>query len=160
MRHAKSRHDEAGVSDFDRDLAPRAVNDVARVCRLLQDYDLVPDRIYTSPAKRARRTALLVCQSLLLSEDSISYVPTLYSAGVDELLNIINGLPEPLDGTMIVGHNPTLDSVLEYLCGTALPLTSKGKLMTTASVAHVRLPDEQRLRTGDAKLLHLLRPRG
>lgn len=161
MRHAKSRHDEAAITDFDRDLAPRAEKDVARTCRLLQDHDLLPGHIYSSPAKRARRTALLVCKHLSLAEDRLSDDARLYTAGTEELLTVISGLSESSDRAMIIGHNPALDGVLEYLCGTTLPLTSKGKLMTTAAVAHVKLPGRQQpLERNCAKLLHLLRARG
>jgi phosphohistidine phosphatase len=161
MRHAKSRHDEAAITDFGRDLAPRAEKDVAKICRMLRDYGLIPGHIYSSPAIRARHTALLVCRHLPLAEDYLSYSPDLYAAETDELLSIINGLPSSGDRPMIIGHNPALDSVLEYLCGTALPLTSKGKLMTTASVAHVLLPGgKQSLTQLGATLLHLFRPGG
>ena len=161
MRHAKSLHDEPDVDDFDRSLAPRGKKDVARICEKLQRHGLIPDHIYSSTAKRAKQTALLVLEHLSLTEDRLSYHPEFYSARPKTLLAFITSIPDAIRLPMIVGHNPELDECLEYLCGTDLPLTDSGKLMTTASVAHVHITvDGQDIQRHGARLERLIRSKG
>jgi phosphohistidine phosphatase len=160
MRHAKSLHSEPDVDDFDRSLAPRGRKDVARICEKLRDHGLIPDHIFSSPAKRAKQTAQLVCVHLSLPEDRLSFIPELYAARPEELLAFITSIPDDIHMPMIVGHNPELDECLEYLCGTNLPLTDNGKLMTTASIAHVNIPtDRQNIQRHCIGLEQLLRPK-
>ena len=160
MRHAKSLHDEADVDDFDRSLAPRGEKDIARICEKLQTHGLMPDHIYSSPAKRAKQTAQLVCKHLSLQKDRLSYDPELYAARPKTLLAFITSIPDEIRMPMVVGHNPELDECLEYLCGTDLPLSASGKLMTTASVAHVTFTtDGQDIQHHSGSLELLLRPR-
>lgn len=160
MRHAKSLHDEADVDDINRSLAPRGIKDVARICEKLRDLSLIPDHIYSSPAKRAKRTAQDVCTHLSLTKDRLSFHPELYAARLKTVLDFINSIPDNISLPMIVGHNPELDECLEYLCGTKLPLTDSGKLMTTASVAQVSIAnDRKNIQRHSARLERLLRPK-
>lgn len=160
MRHAKSLHNEAAVDDFARSLAPRGIKDVARICTKLQRAGLIPDHIYSSPAQRSRQTAQLVCTHLSLTESLLSYDASFYAASAKILVDFIKRIPNAIRMPMIVGHNPELDACLEYLCGASLPLTVNGKLMTTASVAHVRITlDGQVIQRHSASLEQLLRPK-
>lgn len=160
MRHAKSLHDEADIDDFDRSLAPRGEKDVARICEKLRDLGMIPDHIYSSPAKRAKQTAQLVCSHLSLPEDRLSLHPELYNARLKTLLAFITSIPDDFHMPMIVGHNPELDVCLEYLCGTNLPLTDSGKLMTTSSVAHISIStDAQDMLRRSGNFKQLLRPK-
>ena len=70
MRHAKSSHDIGG-SDFDRPLSRRGVNDALRIGSSLLADGLLPDHLISSPAKRTRQTALLICENLQIPEKSI-----------------------------------------------------------------------------------------
>jgi len=160
MRHAKSRHDEAAISDIDRSLSERGVRDIAKVCRKLLAHKLLPDHIYSSSAKRARQTATLVREHLTLAESGLSYHSQLYTANPAALLKLIGKIPDSIRLPMIVGHNPELDELLEYLCGEEVPLTANGKLMTTANIAHIIIIDniEDCLQVR-ATLRYLLRPR-
>jgi len=159
MRHAKSLHTESDIDDFDRSLAPRGKKDIARICEKLQSHGLIPDHIYSSPAKRAKQTAQLVCTHLSLPEDRLSYNPEFYAARPKSILDFIRSIPEDIRLPMIVGHNPEMDELLEYLCGENLPLTAKGKLMATANVAHISITVKiKNIASGCADLICLLRP--
>jgi phosphohistidine phosphatase len=56
VRHAKSSWAEPGLADIDRPLNKRGKRDAPEMGRRLKERDAVPDRIVTSPAKRARGT--------------------------------------------------------------------------------------------------------
>ncbi len=57
LRHAKSDWGNPGLADFDRPLAKRGLKDAPRMGHVLTDFNVVPDKILASPARRAKQTA-------------------------------------------------------------------------------------------------------
>jgi phosphohistidine phosphatase len=58
-----------------------------------------------------------------------------------------------------VGHNPGLDYLLSYLWGNEMRMPEDGKLLPTAAVARLAMPqDWAGLATGAGTLLSLTRP--
>ena len=63
LRHAKSSWKEPLLADYDRPVNKRGKHDAPRVGQFLQEHGLVPDRIISSTAKRARKTAQAVAKT-------------------------------------------------------------------------------------------------
>ena len=60
---------------------------------------------------------------------------------------------------LLVGHTPGLERLLEYLSATPLTRRQDGKLLTTAALAHLVMPDDWReLGSGSATLVRLQYP--
>ncbi|MFG0335704.1 MAG: SixA phosphatase family protein, partial [Maioricimonas sp. JB049] len=57
MRHAKSSWADPSKADHDRPLNARGKRDAPRMGQWLLEQNLVPDRIVSSTARRARKTA-------------------------------------------------------------------------------------------------------
>ena len=61
---------------------------------------------------------------------------------------------------LLVGHNPGLESLLRYLADGDLDEPKDGKLLPTAALARLEMPDDWcALESGCAILLTLLRPK-
>lgn len=157
MRHGKSDW-AAAANDFDRPLNKRGRSDTPLVAEWLGKQNLVPERIVSSPAVRASTTAELVAGVLKLSADDIVYDPAVYEAGHQQLIDVISRHAEPVNRILLVGHNPALDELVSFLVTGSLPLTKKGKLMTTAAVAVLQCEDWQ-LPRSSCRLLELKRPK-
>lgn len=138
MRHAKSSHDEEGLSDHDRPLADRGRRDVPRMIERLiaeeeaHDADLLPDRILCSTATRARETAAFFA-ALDKGERPISYDHRLYHATPEGILDVAAELGGRAERLMIVGHNPGMEQLIRHLTG-------DDRHMPTAAIARIRLP--------------------
>lgn len=163
-RHAKSAWGNEVVRDFDRPLSTRGLEDAPRMAAWLRGRKFVPDMLLCSPARRTRETATIYADTLGLPANSIIQEPAIYEASRTELIRVLQRYIEQSQCCMLVGHNPGLDAVLEYLCPTALPLTDTGKLLTTAAVAALQLRvipanATAMLERGTACLLVLQRPR-
>lgn len=158
MRHAKS--DWSGsLADFDRPLNPRGENDAPRMGAWLRAEGWLPDHVVSSPARRAEQTVKRVCRALAVDPATIRWEPRIYEAGVGTLLAVLAECPV-CERVLLVGHNPGLERLSGYLCPT-LPESPDGKLLTTAAVARIALPDDWReLGDGDGELLRLMRPSG
>lgn len=159
LRHAKSDWDPAAGQDFDRPLAKRGKKEVPKVGRWLREQAPVPDYVVSSPAKRAKKTAIKVCKEMAIDKQQIHWDSRIYEAHAGTLLEVLADCPQTARTVLLVGHNPGLEMLLTYLCATATPTPEDGKLLPTASVARLELPDDwQRLEQGSANLLSITRP--
>ncbi|MBN1821324.1 MAG: histidine phosphatase family protein [Prolixibacteraceae bacterium] len=116
VRHAKSvpyGYDD----DFHRDLKePRGYNDAKKVSEELRNYDVLPDLIISSPAKRALKTARIFAETFEFPEKKIQLLEDLYDGiSTHELVELLNGLENNLNSVFIFGHNPTIYYLIKGL---------------------------------------------
>ncbi len=160
MRHAKSSWETDVPTDFMRPLNPRGNKHAPRMGRWLRAQGLVPDHVVASPAERARQTALHVCEALGFAADKIRWEERVYPGDRSSLLEVLAACPGERRRVLLVGHNPALEDLAEYLADGPLPQTSEGKVLPTAAVAYVALPDQwHNLPARAGQLLGLFRPR-
>jgi phosphohistidine phosphatase len=161
LRHAKSAWDTDAPTDFERPLAKRGNKDAPLIGQWIRDGALTPDLVVSSPAERARQTALKVCEATGIDKRDIQFDRRIYDASLDDLLRVLADCPADAATVMIVGHNPGLELLLEYLCGSdGTPTPADGKLLPTATIARVALPDAwDQLAMGAGKLVSITRPR-
>ena len=159
LRHAKSDWDSGASSDFDRPLSRRGKQDAPRVGRWLHEQGLIPDHVISSPAKRAKKTARAVCEALAIKRKRLHFDERVYMADLDTLLTVISEVSPEVRRLLLVGHNPGLDELLLYLSEFEPSYTTNGKLLTTAAVACLSLPQGwSGLEKASAGLRLLVRP--
>ena len=159
LRHAKSAWDTDASADFDRPLAPRGVRAAQRMGRYLAESELLPDAVVCSSATRAVQTVHGVARAACFSLEAVRFEGAIYEAGLSTLLDVLGGCDPGTRRTMIVGHNPGLEHLLDHLAG-GVPVPSDGKLLPTAALARLALPgDWRRLGRGCGELVALTRVR-
>ena len=57
IRHAKSSWDDSTLTDFERPLNERGINDAPKMGKLLKEKNIIPELLISSPANRAISTA-------------------------------------------------------------------------------------------------------
>lgn len=159
LRHAKSDWDSNADKDFDRPLAKRGNKDAPAMGKWMKKHKLLPDHIVSSPAERAKQTIYAVAQELDIAKKHVHFNKKIYLANLETLLQVLGECPQQSKTAMLVGHNPGLDDLLQYLVSDP-PITNSGKLMTTACLARVALPhDWTQLPRHCGKLISITRPR-
>lgn len=160
LRHAKSDWNSDAATDFERPLAKRGKSDAPKVGSWLYREGLVPDHVVSSPAERARQTAAKVCKRLDFKKKRIVWDAAIYEAGVSDLLAVLARCPEAAATVLLVGHNPGLEDLLRHLIGEDIEIPDDGKLMPTATVARLEMPNDWKaLPPGSAQLLSITRPK-
>ena len=160
MRHAKSDWHSSARSDFERPLNQRGAKDAVRMGQWFQQQNIVPGLILSSPAERAKQTAMAVAEAMGIASDEIQFQRDLYLADRATLLKMLYRVPEQTESVLLVAHNPGLDDLVEWLAPEPTPLSASGKLMTTAAVAVFEVPESwAKLKRNTAFLRHLLRPK-
>jgi phosphohistidine phosphatase len=114
LRHAKSDW-PPGVDDLDRPLADRGRRDAPPAGQELAAI-AVPDAVLCSPAQRTRQTWQLVSQALD-PRPPVRFVPELYGASLEELIDVIRMIPHDVATALVLGHEPTMSSTASALAG-------------------------------------------
>ncbi len=154
LRHAKSSWKDTSLPDHDRPLNKRGKRDAPRMGKFLREQELVPDRIISSTAKRARNTAKAVAKACHY-KDKVELTSELYHAGPGAYLAVLENVPDDNQRVMVVGHNPGMEALVAHLTG-------RIETMPTAALAHVELPIERWKELDyevQGELLHLWRPK-
>lgn len=142
LRHGKSDWTTDAPGDFERPLASRGRKAAKRMGRWLREQRLLPDHIVSSPAERARQTALRACKFADIPKTLVVWDERIYEAAVPGLLQVLAQCPRDKKRVMIVGHNPGFEDLVDYLGGDSVDVPAGGKLMPTAALARFQMPDE------------------
>lgn len=108
IRHAKSSWDDPLQNDFDRPLNKRGRRDAPRMGKRLQEREIHPDLLLSSPAERALSTCLIIADKIGHPLYQVLTDRRLYHAGEDQLLTLIRDLDDANDEVIIFAHNPGL----------------------------------------------------
>jgi phosphohistidine phosphatase len=123
------------------------------------EQQLLPDRIISSPAKRAIASAYKVCDAIGYAYGRIDQDERLYEASLDGLLDILHEQDETEHRLLLVGHNPGLEHLLIHLCSD-IEIPDDGKLLPTAALAQLSLDGSwSELNFDGARLVSITRAR-
>lgn len=113
IRHAKSSWKDP-VDDFERDLNKRGKKDLEFMPRLVKTKCKGVDLILASDAIRAKKTALAINEKF---DAPIKFDNSIYQSSFENLLQIVHNLSNEYHTLCLVGHNPGLNMLAEYLWG-------------------------------------------
>ncbi len=147
IRHAKTLPAAAHQSDSERALAERGHHQTEQMRSYLRSLTMPIDAtVLCSPAQRTRQT-LDGCLPDH-ADQSIHFLDDIYMAYTGDLLALLNQrlISEP-GWLIVIGHNPSLDSLLRWL-GQSSSQAAAG--MATGCIAYLRgtaplLPDNWRV---------------
>lgn len=113
IRHAKTLQAVGRQSDIERELAEPGYIQGEHMREHLEQISL-PDSplVLCSPSTRTRQTL----QACLPEASNVKFIDEIYAAYTGDLLNLINGhLSAGSNTVVVIGHNPSLDSIVRWL---------------------------------------------
>ena len=137
LRHGIAEEHRPGLADADRALTADGVRKTELAAAGMKRLGLSPDRILTSPLRRARETAEIVAAELCPELEIQIFAPLGTGATPEDLLSRLRQ-PSGPSGVFLVGHQPQLGMLASYLLtGTEglVPLPFKKAGMAAVSVA-------------------------
>jgi phosphohistidine phosphatase len=105
IRHAKSESSFT-LTDFERPLNDRGKNDAPDMAKRIMEKKITIDGFVSSPAKRAKKTAELFCETMGGDTDSILFVSSLYHAPPEVFYEVIKNLSDSFNTAAVFAHNP------------------------------------------------------
>jgi len=150
LRHAKSSWEDDSVPDFDRPLKKRGRKAAAAVGKKLASEELSDPILISSPAARTRETTAILLQNGL--DADVNYDERIYNADLQQLLAVIADVDAKRKQVILVGHNPGMEYLLEFLTGSS-------QRMPTAALARISSKKSSwQLGKGEGKLEWLVTP--
>ena len=127
VRHAKSSWKNPGLKDFDRPLNKRGKRDAPFMGEKIRERNILPDLILSSPAKRARKTAIRFSEEIGYPKEKIQYDDKMYHSDALYLLDLVRDMDDEHETIMLFGHNPDFsdlaDMLLEHNPAPTIPTT-------------------------------------
>ncbi|WP_418639026.1 SixA phosphatase family protein [Winogradskyella sp.] len=110
IRHGKSSW-EHDVTDRERPLKTRGINDIKLVANHFFNSNSVPKIIFSSPARRALSTCEIFMNTLNIAKEQVVVVEELYDFDGRNVIDFIKNLSNEYNEVMIFGHNHAFTSI-------------------------------------------------
>ncbi len=130
MRHAKSDWNTDAPNDHARPLNKRGRRDSPRIANRLVELGWQPDHVVSSDAQRTIET-LEYMQPHFPNSPTVEFLPSLYHAGIRELQDAVNALPDEHQTVLALGHNPGWQSCVHRLTGELEEVTTGNAALLT-----------------------------
>ncbi|HEV2761488.1 MAG TPA: histidine phosphatase family protein [Pyrinomonadaceae bacterium] len=153
LRHAKSSWDDPSLRDFDRPLNKRGKRAAPLMAAHMRRKKVRPSLVVSSPAERAKQTALLVSEHAGFASPP-RFDERIYDAELSTLVEVVSQLDDSADEVLLVGHNPGMEELLTHLTGAQ-------ERMPTAALARLELDVERwaDVRAACGRLAWVARPK-
>jgi len=162
LRHAKSSWGDPSLADHDRPLNDRGRQAAPMMGAFLREGGHLPDFVLCSTAARTRQTLAAVLEELDV-EPAIDWDGDLYLAGPNEMLNLLQAVPDTVESVLMVAHNPGTAVLADALCaqGEAVTLNLMRIKFPTAGLAIIDLEVDrwEEVRNDCGRLRSFTRPR-
>jgi Phosphohistidine phosphatase SixA len=123
---------QSQTSDFERPINKRGTRNAMRIGEWMNENNHIPQKIISSPALRAKETIELVTEQISkFNLEDLTYEDELYLAGFTQLIEFINTYKDKVQSLMLVGHNPGIENLVNYLCDKS---GDKETIVTTANL--------------------------
>jgi len=114
IRHGKSSWEDPTLSDRQRPLLQKGKNRTKKIGQYLREVNLIADAFISSPAERAKQTAVIIANILEYDIDDILLEEEFYFDGSKAIINTILNFDNQWNTVFIFGHNPDFTSVSKY----------------------------------------------
>ncbi len=116
MRHAKSDRTLTDLIDFDRPLNERGEGEPKVIAKSLNKLDIPFDQAIVSSARRTVDT-WIVLEKKLDKPPNVTFDKRLYNAYYQDALEVLMEEAQDCDCLLMIGHNPSVTEICEYLTG-------------------------------------------
>jgi phosphohistidine phosphatase len=128
VRHGKSDWDQMDTNDLERPLKKRGVENCEAMAKRMQTLKLQPELVLSSPAIRAYETAKIFAEILAIPSPRFKVNERLYLPDFPTLLKTILYLNNDYNNVLIVGHEPSLSTAINYFINHPLEKVITGSL--------------------------------
>jgi phosphohistidine phosphatase len=152
LRHAQSADKQRGQTDKERELTPLGFQQSLRIAGFLIQEKTFPDAIMCSTSERTKATTSLIADAIKYDPSQIFYFEELYEASTRTLFNFVSQLEDNLHQVMLVGHNPSISYLAEYLTKAEI-----GEMVPTGmSIIQLNIASWREISAGNGELIRYL----
>ncbi len=120
LRHGEASLCASNGDDFERELSPYGEQQAIAIGQYLQQQKMTIDLLLYSAARRTTTTAMLIKKIMGHAIANTQAEAKIYQADLINLLELLRTLEPALNSVLLVGHNPTISWLLNYITGQTL----------------------------------------
>ncbi len=128
LRHGEAMMPDYGMKDIERPLTSKGANQIRELGKELAQTSFKPDLVYCSPAVRTQQTLEHLSESMG-QEWETELRPDIYEAAVRSLFEVLCESDNSIQSILLVGHNPGITYLAEYLSGEGIVGMRPGDLV-------------------------------
>ncbi|MDI9355849.1 MAG: histidine phosphatase family protein [Chitinophagaceae bacterium] len=118
VRHAEANENVfKGMSDFERMLTNTGIAQASHLGNFLNQNFVNVDLIITSDAERTFTTSKIIAEQIKYPLEDIISSHNMYKSSVRLYLEILHELSDVNECILLVGHNPEITYIAEFLTG-------------------------------------------
>lgn len=110
VRHAKTEQ-VPGKPDHERELLPRGEGDARAAGAWLVEHGVVPHLVLCSTSTRTQQTWQQMAEAGALGDVEVWSERAIYNAHPEEILHVVQEVPEPVRTLLVLGHAPGIPSL-------------------------------------------------
>lgn len=110
MRHADANK-SASINDFAAPLTSMGETQANAAAEFLMNFNI--DKVLLSPTKRTTETLSIILRQYDIK--NIEQVRAIYEGSENKMMEIITQQPSNVNSLMIIGHNPTITTIVTNL---------------------------------------------
>jgi phosphohistidine phosphatase len=134
IRHGQAEEQSGNIKDVERQLTSKGYQDASKIGLYLKEKQVQPDIILHSSSARTTETVRRINEQLSVDTDFIESSDDIYEASARILLRIVTDIPAELRSAIIVGHNPGISYLAEYITGSEIGNIEPG------GTVHIQIP--------------------
>lgn len=115
LRHGKAEIGDYQTDDFDRCLNDRGKKNAFDMGVYIAQHIHQIDLVLSSDASRTTQTAILLSENINYPKEKIVFDSNLYLASLRRLLKTIYALSNDCNTCLLVGHNPGISDLVNFL---------------------------------------------
>ena len=115
VRHAEAELQAGDQRDFQRVLSPHGLKQVSLLGDFLKSTGVQFQVVFTSPSVRTVQTSKKILP-YVNSQVRLIEAEEFYEATVNTMCAAINRLDDLFENVIVVGHNPSISMLHDYLC--------------------------------------------
>ncbi len=129
LRHGEAAQTSGHEKDFDRNLTYAGIQAIKQLSGHLKAQHFNPDLVYASPSLRTEQTTIFLLEGLGIDPE-IEYREDIYEASVRSLFDLVTHIENQHHEVLLVGHNPGLTYLAEYLTSEPVAGMRAGEMVT------------------------------
>lgn len=114
IRHSKSDWSDTHLKDKERPLSKRGRKNARFLGKYVKKVSFVADVALVSPSIRTSETWKILQGFQNITKD-IKIISEIYEAEYSDLLRILRGLSSKINNVVLIGHNPGMEDLANYL---------------------------------------------
>lgn len=117
IRHSQAEESGFGKKDIERELTAEGFRQATKLGQFIKEKNIKIDFVLLSASSRTQQTFERINEQLMIDAEDVLVDEDIYEGSVRTLLRAVNSMDAEIKHALLIGHNPSVSYLSEYLSG-------------------------------------------